>query len=213
MIESNFIGGLGADGKVAAGVSAGAGVASAVISTGIITTLFTSAAVAQAVPVVGQIVGAIALTAGLIAKAKAKAAQINASTAGIESQNAQLRLQSADLDTQISQTNQLKASINAQIQKLGLSGTEGLGSLSSWLKETFTPGKVAEKKYNAASSENEKLVAEVTGKLNSLQNSLNEFQALKDKLTGGVATQKILLFGGGALLLSAIGYGIYQAVK
>jgi hypothetical protein len=205
---NHHMGALGLDStKLLSFLSVGAGTAS---SAATLTALGVSA---QAVPVVGQVLGGIALVAGFIATSQAKAKSIKSSVREVDAQNAELRLQSVEVDKQIVQANTLKQSIQSQITALGLQGTHGLGSITGWLKETFTPAKVAQEQLTRSTTENNSLVNQINGKIAVLQNILTEFEALKAKFIKANTTQKVLAIGGTVIVAGGIGYLIYKAVK
>jgi len=131
----------------------------------------------------------------------------------VDAQNAELRLQSVEVDKQINEAKTLRQSIQSQIAALGLQGTHGLSGFTGWLKETFTPAKVAQEQLNRSTSENNALVNEVNAKIAVLQNILAEFEALKSKFIKANTTQKVLVVGGTLIVVGSLGYLIYRATK
>lgn len=185
-------------------VAAGAGTASALITAG---------AAAQAIPVIGTIAGAVALLAGGIARVVSKAKAGKATSA-------ELRSQIAEVDALLAQSNANKASILAEMNRLGLGGT-GLGSLKSFFKKTFAPAK-----YYA--NEADQLTATLQAKIEQAQALQAELEELKASLIKGKAaglpavinnlfppgmtptTKKVIVYGGGALVIGTTLYFILK---
>ena len=196
---------------VATAASTGATI---VASTGGTATLIALGVSSQAVPVVGTILGAVAITAGLIARAQGKAKAIRGSGKEVDAQNTDLRVQSADLDNQINDITALKNQIVSQIKGLGVNANvSGLGSLTSFFKDVFTPGKVAQSNLNKSNEENTRLIAEVNAKISTLQTLLDQFEALKAQFIKISTQQKILIGGGVTILVFGIGYLIFSTSK
>lgn len=196
-------------------LSAGAGVVAT--GAGTASALITAGAAAQAVPVIGTIAGAVTLLAGGIARIVSKAKAGKATTSEIKSQI-------AEVDALIAQGNTNKANILAEMNRLGISGFEGLGSLKSWLQKTFTPAR-----YYA--NEAESLTAQLNEKIATAQALQAELEALQIKLTTGKAAglpsfvnnilpasltptaKKVIFYGTGAVVVGTALYFIFKKKK
>lgn len=191
-------------------LSAGAGTTSSII---------TAAAGAQAVPVVGQVAGAVALLAGGIARIVGKAKAGKATTA-------ELKSQIAEIDSIIAQGQQNKASILAEMNRLGLSG--GLDGLKDWWKQQVLPV-IAPAKYYSNEAAN--LTAQLNTKIATAQALQAELEQLQIKLTTGKAAglpgfvnkilpasltptaKKVIFYGTGALVVGTTLYFILKNKK
>lgn len=188
------LGGLGSDNPfadVSKSASVAASAATAVATSGL---LIAGGTAAQVIPIVGQIIGGIAILTGIIAQNVAKAKTIKSNIANVEQQQADLRTQIVDLDKLVVQADASKANILADMQRLGLSG--GLGSFSTFLKKTFTPGKYYGNILEDANAEVTRLQAAVDERIAYLDTIKTELTDLYDQLITGKRFQKILLWSG-----------------
>lgn len=193
--------------------AAGSGTVATAATTGALVTFGVSA---QAVPVIGTIAGAVALlSAGILrVRGKAKAGQAT---------SAQLRSQIAEVDALITQGNNNKANILAEMNRLGLSGL-ALDGFGDWLKKTFTPARYY---GNEAAG----LTAELENKIATAQALQTELETLQARLTKGKAAglpavinnlfspsvsptaKKVIVYGGGALIIGTTLYFIIKKIK
>jgi hypothetical protein len=136
----------GSDSGAKVGVTIAGAVSSALAAGGpsavAITSVLTGIGIgAQAVPVIGTVLGGLALIGGALLAGRAKAKAIKGQISEVNQQTSQYQSALNDLDNAISKTEQAKAQALAELKRLGIfSGLNGMGSIGSWIKQTFTPG-------------------------------------------------------------------------